>query len=75
MMSYAVIQLFLHVTEHFLRSADTFPCVLLASLIIRYAFLSDTQQCRSELLKLTAGDAHHRAVNGWQTIKYANPWE
>jgi hypothetical protein len=75
MMSYAAVQLFLHLTEHFLRSADIFLCVFLACLITRYAFLSDTQQPRSELLQLTAGDAHHRAINGWQTIEDANPWE
>jgi len=68
MMSYAVIQLFLHVTENFLRSADIFVSVHVAS-------LSDTQQRRSELLQLTAGDAHRSTVNGRHTIKDANPWE
>ena len=38
-------------------------------------FLPDIQKVHSELLQLTTGDTNHRAINGWQSVITARPWE
>jgi hypothetical protein len=65
-MPYAVIELSLHATEHFLRCLDLSP-FLWASPSARVllwcdVFLSDIQEVRSELLQLTARDGHQEDV-------------
>jgi hypothetical protein len=67
-MTYALVQLFLHVKKHFLRGTDL--SFLLASLSIWALFLSDIQDGGSQFLQLTAGNAHQRRVESIEAQKY-----
>jgi hypothetical protein len=60
MMTYAFVQLFLHVKKHFPRGTDLF--FLWATLRIWALFLSDFQDGGPQFLQLTAGDAQQRSV-------------
>jgi len=63
MLMYTVVQLFLHITRHILwvlnpclpTTLFTFIQIVLSQCDV---CLSDIQQCRSELLQLTAGYTH-----------------
>jgi hypothetical protein len=64
--SYALVELFLHLIEHFLRGVylSLFSSVSLITrvLLCCVVFLSDIQQARPQFLQLTAGDAHQSSV-------------
>jgi len=65
--TYAVIQFLLHMTKQFLGGkclslSLLLICPIPAVLLWYDVCLSDIQQCRSELLQLTAGDTHQRRV-------------
>jgi len=70
MMTYAGFEPCLHV-----RDVNIFLIVILGSHRKRLLFLPDIQKVHSELFQLTAGDTNHRAINGWQRVKAARPWE
>jgi hypothetical protein len=65
-MKYAVIQLFLHVTELYIKGMCLSISLLLIGLspttMLCWMCLSDIQQGQSELLQLTAGDTNQRGV-------------
>jgi hypothetical protein len=65
--TYAVVKFLLYVTERFIRKFELFVNVwllyLIPAVLLWYEVcLSDIQQGQSELLQLTAGDAHQRSV-------------
>jgi hypothetical protein len=68
--TYAGFELCLYV-----RDVSIFLIVILCNHRKRLLFLLDIQEIHSELLQLTAGDTDHRAINGWQTVIAAKPWE
>jgi hypothetical protein len=57
------------------RDVNIFLIVILNSHRKRLLFLPDIQKVHSEFLQLTAGDTNHSAINGWQTVIAAKPWE
>jgi hypothetical protein len=71
--TYAVVQLFLHVTEELLRrwGLSLFLLFLGLSPMVLLC-LSHTQQGRFELLQLTAGYTHQRSIQASKTNKYEN---
>jgi hypothetical protein len=65
--TYAVVELLLHLTEHFLRGVYLSLFLLTVSLssrVLRWCveFLSDIQEVRSQFLQLTARDASQCGV-------------
>jgi hypothetical protein len=76
--TYAVVELLLHTTEHFLKCLYVFPllCASLSARVLRWCvvFLSDIQEVRSQFLQLTARDAHQCPINGRHAIEETCPW-
>jgi hypothetical protein len=73
--TYAVVKLFLHVTERFIRAFGLFVNIWLLYLtlqvLLRYdLYLSDIQEGQFELLQLTAGNAHHSSVQVCEAEMY-----
>jgi hypothetical protein len=69
-MTYAGFELCLHVT-----GGNIFLFFILFSLRNGFLFLPDIREVHPELLQLTAGDTNHRAVDGWESVIKASPWD
>jgi hypothetical protein len=78
MVAYAVVELSLHVTKYFLRCLGLalFLSVCLSARVLPYCeqFLSDIQEVRSQLLQLTAGNAHQCPIKGRHPVEETRPW-
>jgi hypothetical protein len=78
-MTYAVVELLLHATEHLLRFMDLtvfLPSVILGAQVLHWCvvYLSDIQEVRPQFLQLTARDAHQCPINGRHGIEERYPW-
>jgi hypothetical protein len=67
MVTYAVVKLFLHATERFIRNVgllvNIWVLYLFSAVLLSYAiFLSDIQEGQFELFQLTAGYTHTRVA-------------